>query len=89
MFYKQMPVKIKGYGLAAGCQEFYRKIYGFFYSAAGNSYKEPHHMHSELRKIIRLQLSSNSLSYVTGALEALTQSRTLWIIAGFFFKFYL
>ena len=32
MFYKQMPVKITGYGLAAGCQVFYRKIYGFFYS---------------------------------------------------------
>ena len=30
MFYKQSPVKITGYGLAAGCQVFYRKIYGFF-----------------------------------------------------------
>ena len=29
MFYKQTPVKITGYGLAAGCQVFYRKIYGF------------------------------------------------------------
>ena len=25
-------MKITGYGLAAGCQVFYRKIYGFFYS---------------------------------------------------------
>ena len=32
MFYKQTHVKITGYGLAAGCQVFYRKIYGFFYS---------------------------------------------------------
>ena len=32
MFYKQTPVKITGYGLAADCQVFYRKIYGFFYS---------------------------------------------------------
>ena len=32
MLYKQTPVKITGYGLAAGCQVFYRKIYGFFYS---------------------------------------------------------
>ena len=30
MFYKQTPVKITGNGLAAGCQVFYRKIYGFF-----------------------------------------------------------
>ena len=30
MFYKQTPVKITGYGLAAGCQVFYREIYGFF-----------------------------------------------------------
>ena len=30
MFYKQTPVKITGYGLSAGCQVFYRKIYGFF-----------------------------------------------------------
>ena len=32
MFYRQMPVQIKGYELAAGCQVFYRKIYGYFYS---------------------------------------------------------
>ena len=31
MFYKQTPVKITGNGLAAGCQVFYRKIYGFFF----------------------------------------------------------
>ena len=30
MFYKQTPVKITLYGLAAGCRVFYRKIYGFF-----------------------------------------------------------
>ena len=30
MFYKQIPVKITGYGLAAGCQIFYRKLYVFF-----------------------------------------------------------
>ena len=30
MFYKQRVVKITGNGLAAGCQVFYRKIYGFF-----------------------------------------------------------
>ena len=30
MFYKQTPVKITGNPLAAGCQVFYRKIYGFF-----------------------------------------------------------
>ena len=30
MFYKQTPVKKTGNGLAAGCQVFYRKIYGFF-----------------------------------------------------------
>ena len=30
MFYKQTPVNITGYGLAAGCQVFYRKIYGVF-----------------------------------------------------------
>ena len=33
MLYKQMAVKITGNGLAAGCQVFYRKIYGFSYSA--------------------------------------------------------
>ena len=32
MFYKQTPVKITGYGLAAGCQVFYRKIYGLFFT---------------------------------------------------------
>ena len=32
MFYKQTPVKIAGFGLAAGCQVFDRKIYGFLYS---------------------------------------------------------
>ena len=32
MFHKQTPVKITGYGLAAGFKVFYRKIYGFFYS---------------------------------------------------------
>ena len=30
MFYKQTPVKITGYGLAAGCQVFYRIMYGIF-----------------------------------------------------------
>ena len=30
MLYKQTPIKITGYGLAAGCQVFYCKIYGFF-----------------------------------------------------------
>ena len=29
MFYKQTAVKITGNGLAASCQVFYRKIYGF------------------------------------------------------------
>ena len=32
MFYKQTPVKTTGNGLAAGCQVFYCKIYGLFYS---------------------------------------------------------
>ena len=31
MFYKQTPVKTTGNGLAAGCQVFNRKIYGFFF----------------------------------------------------------
>ena len=30
MFYKKTPVRITGYGLAAECQIFYYKIYGFF-----------------------------------------------------------
>ena len=30
MFYMQTPVKTTGNGLAAGCQVFYRKIYGLF-----------------------------------------------------------
>ena len=33
--------KITGYGLAAGCQIFYPKIYGFFYSAEGVSIECP------------------------------------------------
>ena len=33
MFNKQTPEKITGNGPAAGCQVFYPKIYGFFYSA--------------------------------------------------------
>ena len=28
-----------GYGLAAGCQVFYRKIYGFFYSVRAYAYQ--------------------------------------------------
>ena len=39
MFYKQTPVKITRYGLAAGCQVFYRKIYGCFFFTIYSTFK--------------------------------------------------
>ena len=61
MFYKQTPVKITGYGLAAGCQLFYRKIYGFFFTLQHAD------KHKNLMRKINFYHCPNAVSTVTKA----------------------